>query len=125
MKRADCLGNAVNIGNPLNRANVPVRSVERGTRQSGCEPSSVPANVLTDTIIALKDCEQKIPVFNLTVEHEHEYFANGILVHNCLWVPGDRKSPNRLDALVWACSWLMGISDGQQSDVEMLEDCVV
>jgi hypothetical protein len=43
----------------------------------------------------------------------------------CLWVPGDRKSPGRLDAFVWACAWLMGIADGQQSDVEMLEDCVV
>lgn len=29
------------------------------------------------------------PVYNLTVEDQHEYFANGILVHNC-------------DALVWA-----------------------
>lgn len=27
--------------------------------------------------------EQKEPVFNLTVEGTHEYFANGVLVHNC------------------------------------------
>ena len=26
------------------------------------------------------------PVFCLTVEGQHEYFANGILVHNCAWV---------------------------------------
>jgi hypothetical protein len=25
------------------------------------------------------------PVYNLEVEGEHEYFANGILVHNCVW----------------------------------------
>lgn len=24
-----------------------------------------------------------VPVFNLTVEGSHEFFANGILVHNC------------------------------------------
>jgi hypothetical protein len=25
------------------------------------------------------------PVYNLEVEGEHEYFANSILVHNCVW----------------------------------------
>jgi hypothetical protein len=25
-------------------------------------------------------------VFNLQVEDQPEYFANGILVHNCVWV---------------------------------------
>jgi hypothetical protein len=25
------------------------------------------------------------PVYNLEVEGEHEYFAEGILVHNCVW----------------------------------------
>jgi hypothetical protein len=34
------------------------------------------------------------PVYNLTVEGENEYFANGVLVHNC-------------DALVWALTELM------------------
>ena len=24
------------------------------------------------------------PVYDLTVEHRHEYFANGLLVHNCM-----------------------------------------
>ena len=36
----------------------------------------------------------KAPVYNLQVEGNHEYFANGILVHNC-------------DALVWLLTWLM------------------
>lgn len=34
------------------------------------------------------------PVFNLSVKGAHEFFANGILVHNC-------------DALVWALTDLM------------------
>ena len=24
-----------------------------------------------------------VPVYNLTVEHDNEYYANGVLVHNC------------------------------------------
>lgn len=28
--------------------------------------------------------EEKVEVFDLMVEGEHEYFANGILVHNCI-----------------------------------------
>lgn len=43
------------------------------------------------------------PVFNLTVERQPEYFANGILTHNCSWVPGvSKKSPDRMDAAVYA-----------------------
>jgi phage terminase large subunit-like protein len=34
------------------------------------------------------------PVYNLTVANQPEYFANGVLVHNC-------------DALVWALTNLM------------------
>jgi len=29
------------------------------------------------------DGKQLVAVFNLTVEGEHEFFANGVLVHNC------------------------------------------
>jgi len=44
--------------------------------------------------------------WDLQVAVEHEYFADGFLVHNCTWVPGD-KSPDRMDALVWALTELM------------------
>jgi hypothetical protein len=27
----------------------------------------------------------RLPVYDLTVEGEHEFFANGHLVHNCIW----------------------------------------
>jgi hypothetical protein len=37
------------------------------------------------------------PVFNLHVEGCHEFFANGVLVHNC----------------IWACTYLLGIGDGR------------
>lgn len=42
-------------------------------------------------------------VYDLTVEGQPEFFAGGLLVHNCEWVPGEgMPSPDRLDALVWA-----------------------
>lgn len=37
--------------------------------------------------------EQTMEVFDLMVDHTHEYFANGVLVHNCI------------DALRYACMW--------------------
>ena len=70
--------------------------------------------------------ENAEPVFNLHVEDQHEYVANGILVHNCrvthvasmpdledqmCQMAGDgylgEGSPDRLDAMVWALSSLM------------------
>jgi len=50
--------------------------------------------------------ELKVPVYNLSVLSKHAFYANGILVHNCNWVPGD-DSPDRIDALVWALTELM------------------
>jgi phage terminase large subunit-like protein len=43
-------------------------------------------------------------VYNLSVVPGHlpEFFANGVLVHNCDWNPEvDDKSPDRMDAMVW------------------------
>lgn len=51
-----------------------------------------------------------LPVYNLTVEDQPEFFAGDILVHNCQYTgaPGE-ESPDRLDALVWALSELFGV----------------
>ncbi len=51
-------------------------------------------------------------VYNLAVDGLPEYYANGVLVHNCGFTPDlDRKtagfSPDRVDALVWALSDLL------------------
>lgn len=48
-------------------------------------------------------------VYDLTVDDAHEFYAGGILVHNCLWVPESLESPDRLDACVWAISELKGL----------------
>ncbi len=60
-----------------------------------------------DTIQSIEATDIRIPVYNLWVDDVHEFYANGILVHNCLWVPG-MPSPNRMDALVWTATELMG-----------------
>jgi hypothetical protein len=38
-----------------------------------------------DSVLTIKDLSLNLPVYNLEVEDEHHYFANGILVHNCLY----------------------------------------
>ena len=58
-----------------------------------------------------------MPVYNLTVEGTPEFFANGILVHNCSWTGApNEKSPDRLDALVWALWEFTGYSFAQESE---------
>lgn len=47
-------------------------------------------------------------VFNLSVAGQPEYFANGLLTHNCNFTPdGYDGSPDRVDALVWAATDLL------------------
>jgi len=53
--------------------------------------------------------QRRVAVYDLTVEGEHEFFANRLLVSNCTWQPflkGER-SPDRVDALVWGLTSLM------------------
>ena len=35
-------------------------------------------------VVALENLERAEDVYDLTIEKDHEYFANGLLVHNCL-----------------------------------------
>ena len=37
------------------------------------------------SVVGLKEEKTKQTVYNLEVEKTHDYFANGILVHNCVW----------------------------------------
>jgi hypothetical protein len=77
------------------------------------------------------------PVYNLHVEGKPEYIANGILVHNCRikhaghfpdledqmicmtseGFTGSDASPDRVDALVWAITFLMLGKKYEQPDV--------
>lgn len=56
-------------------------------------------------------------MFNLTVDGLPEFFANGILVHNCTWQPeAGGASPDALDALVHGVWELAGLSRAQRTD---------
>jgi len=73
--------------------------------------SSAPTDVRPITMLRHTQSASE-PVYNLSVEDGYlpEFFANGILVHNCNFTAsgyiGD-NSPDRADALVWALSELM------------------
>lgn len=87
------------------------RAVAQRINRRGCVPSSAPPRVASDSIIAVTPLPLHIPVYDLTVEGEHEFFANGVIISNCNWEPGD-PSPDRLDALVWAITELLLDGDG-------------
>lgn len=36
-------------------------------------------------MVHISALETRQPVYDLTIEGEHEFYANGILVHNCVW----------------------------------------
>ena len=76
------------------------------SRRGATGPSFVPENVGTSVITAITPNGIAEPVYNLHVADSPEFFANGLLVHNCSYVPG-AKSPNRMDALVFAMTDLM------------------
>ena len=62
------------------------------------------------------------PVYDIQVEdgHLHEFFANGVLVHNTSWVPGDGESPDRLDALVYALGGIFPAT-GVMNEIKMVD----
>lgn len=98
-----CRGKGASIGSTPRSFIASARSAERRLPPPAREGGSANWTVSDDTITNLRLSGRARPVYNLQVEGEQEYFANGILVHNCLWTPGD-PSPNRLDALVWLLS---------------------
>jgi hypothetical protein len=57
-------------------------------------------------IRVLSALSESVPVYNLSVADGYlpEYYANGILTHNCQMTAGGYEgdgSPDRVDAMVW------------------------
>jgi phage terminase large subunit-like protein len=81
------------------------------------------------------------PVYNLEVEDQPEFFANGILVHNCRvhhyqgadlaaledqmvsWTPESKESPDLLDSLVWGITELSVASPAMQYLASRVDFC--
>lgn len=92
-------------GPDMGDGSMPAPSAESPFTPGTCAPSGVVVPVTSLGVAA-----SNVPVFNLTVADGYppEFFANGVLVHNCTWVPEDAGSPDRIDALVQAGLFLMG-----------------
>ena len=88
------------------------RSVPRG-----CEPCSAPESAVGDTITKITTVDWRKPVYNLAVANQPEFYANGLLVHNCMWVFPD-PSPNRMDALVWGITELLNLGTEYVEDID-------
>lgn len=86
----------VGLGRPIPRIARLVPSAVQSTNQPEIRnEATVPESVATrGTILRVSKRKHKHPVYNLTVDRHHCYFANGILTHNC-------------DALAWLGNMLM------------------
>lgn len=77
----------------------PVRDVVRSSAPEEVSPSAhAPVSVL-----GLSE-SGKASVYNLEVEEVHEYYANGVLVHNCVWaltelMLGEESGPRKTTPL--------------------------
>jgi serine kinase of HPr protein (carbohydrate metabolism regulator) len=47
--------------------------------------------------LKIKYLEEETPVYDITVEDNHNFFANGILVHNCQEITLPTKPLNHID----------------------------
>lgn len=101
------LGHRENIGTAGSLGNLPASSAGLAEKRSDRGQGSTVAL----SVRAVGCTSERRPVYNIKVKQGYlpEYFANGVLVHNCGFTTagyaGDR-SPDRADALVWALSEL-------------------
>lgn len=89
-------GNALRNGLSGSRASGPVRSAET-------DFGAGPPRLATADDAAPVGLSTAVPVYDLMIAEgfNPEFYANGILVHNCTWYPELDWSPDRLDAMVW------------------------
>jgi hypothetical protein len=93
------------IGNAKNPIPFRVQPAVHSSYQPALALNTVPSSAVV-VCTGVKKLPSLEPVYNLTVPEPHDYYANGLRVHNCFWVPG-MASPNRLDAEVWLYSELL------------------
>lgn len=92
-----------------NRISLSASIAELLARPLACDVSYfAPQAADPITITTSERLIERIPVWCLKVEGEPEYYANGILVHNCEYEASTgQPSPDRYDACVWAITELM------------------
>lgn len=83
-----------------------------GNPENGPAPTAGPCSprrasaLVSVAVLAVEPLAGMVDVYDLTVADAHEFLADGVLVHNCGWDPSESWSPDRLDAMVHAVTWL-------------------
>lgn len=95
-------------GADANRVRTPAQSAAtRTNRGRTSRRPTAPADAVTGpwgAVVQSVHVRGVRPVYDLSVEGQPEFFAGGLLVHNCTFTGAkDERSPDRLDSLVWAC----------------------
>jgi hypothetical protein len=80
----NCIGR-IQLANPLSISKKYVKSagVNSSTNRPSRAENSVLENVKPVTFVSATKLSHRQPVYNLTVDEMPEFYANGILVHNC------------------------------------------
>ena len=74
------IASSTRLAKALDRASIAVLSLRRSAQASGF----VPKPALTKLVVTgAEKLQTRVPVYCLKVAGEPEYFANGVLVHNC------------------------------------------
>lgn len=72
----------------ISARSVPVSFAGRSSERPTREQNVALGNVGTSIVLSVEPTGRVESVYNIEVEGEHEYFANGILTHNCAWAHG-------------------------------------
>ncbi len=75
-------------------------------------------------MLTIKKLEKKVPVYDITVDDNHNFYADGVLVHNCLEIALPTRPASSLDdlnGLVSLCT-LMSINMSKFDTPELIRD---
>jgi hypothetical protein len=81
-------------------------------------------------MLKIENLSEEIPVYDITVEGTHNFFANGILIHNCTEILEPTKPINHIDsedgeiALCTLSSFNVGIIKSEK-ELEVLSDLAI
>jgi phage terminase large subunit-like protein len=100
----------VTVGSLTGAIGIRLKSLVRSVRGLFGRTSTLSAPRLAQAcVVRVSKSSERLPVYDLTVEGEHEFFANGLLVHNC----------------VWACTSLMGGPGPMKISPELLAESAI
>lgn len=103
-------------GRAVNPAPSSARSAESCTSPlAHARSSAAQGAASSSTVTAIEHHDLAEPVYDLTVEDAHEFFAEGLLVHNCGWQPDDPDSPGRIDASVYLAYGLLPVPNAAEA----------